>query len=319
MIKLTDEIIKNYQIRKTKKQKTEFIELLRAHFPEMRIESGGFFKCRNLVIGDVESAKVVFGAHYDTAAALPIPNLLFPKNPLLFVLCQFLIVVPMIFFMLAVGITVLVLTDSLLLYCLAAAAAWFLFSWLLIGGRANRHTMNDNTSGVATLCEAIERMEPERRRDAAFVFFDQEETGLWGSLFFMKTHRAAMSEKLLVNFDCVSDGDQFMIVGNKKARERHGSALRRAFPDMEGKCVRFERSATTLCPSDQMRFPCSAAAIALKKKKFLGLYLDRIHTKRDTVFQEENISYFAESICRLCDIMEEEEEEYEKGNRLGDN
>ncbi|MCI8709040.1 MAG: hypothetical protein HFG99_04590 [Dorea sp.] len=142
MIKLTNEIIKNYQIRKTKKQKTEFIELLRAHFPEMRIESGGFLKCRNLVIGDVESAKVVFGAHYDTAAALPIPNLLFPKNPLLFVLCQFLIVVPMIFFMLAVGIT---------------------------------------------------------------------------------------------------------------------------------------------------------------------------------VFQEENISYFAESICRLCDIMEEEEEEYEKGNRLGDN
>jgi hypothetical protein len=42
MIKLTNEIIKNYQIRKTKKQKTEFIELLRAHFPEMRIESGGF-------------------------------------------------------------------------------------------------------------------------------------------------------------------------------------------------------------------------------------------------------------------------------------
>lgn len=210
MIKLTDEIIKNYQVRKTKKQKTEFIELLRVHFPEMRIESGGFLKCRNLVIGDVESAKVVFGAHYDTAAA------------------------------------------------------WFLFAWLLIGGRANRHTMNDNTSGVVTLCEAIECMGPERRRDAAFVLY--------------------------------------------------GSALRDAFPGMEGKCVRFERSATTLCPSDQVRFPCSAAAIALKKKRFLGLYLDRIHTKRDTVFQEENISYFTESICRLCDIMGEKEEEYEKSN-----
>lgn len=78
--------------------------------------------------------------------------------------------------------------------------------------------------------------------------------------------------------------------------------------------MRFERSVTTLCPSDQMRFPCSAAAIALKKKRFLGLYLDRIHTKRDTVFQEENIFYFTESICRLCDIMGEKEEEYEKGN-----
>lgn len=305
MTKLTDEIIKNFQVRKTKKQKTEFIELMRAHFPEMRVESGGFLKCRNLVIGDVESAKVVFGAHYDTAPALPVPNLVFPKNLLFFVLWQFLIVLPMVFFMLVVGITVLVLPDSILLYCLSAAAVWVLFCWLLLGGKANRHTANDNTSGVVTLCEAMERMGTDGFRDAAFVFFDQEETGLWGSLFFRKTHRAAMKEKLLVNFDCVSDGDYFLLVSNKRARERYESALRRAFPGVEGKYVRFEKSFATLCPSDQIRFPCSVGVIALKRKWFLGLYLDKIHTKHDTVFQEENITYFAESICRLCDIAGE--------------
>lgn len=308
MTKLTDEIIKNFQVRKTKKQKTEFIELMRARFPEMRVESGGFLKCRNLVIGDVESAKVVFGAHYDTAPALPVPNLVFPKNLLFFVLWQFLIVLPMVFFMLVVGITVLVLTDSILLYCLSAAAVWVLFCWLLLGGKANRHTANDNTSGVVTLCEAMERMGTDGFRDAAFVFFDQEETGLWGSLLFMKTHRETMKEKLLVNFDCVSDGDYFLLVSNKRARERYGSVFRQAFPGMEGKYVRFEKSATTLCPSDQMRFPCSVGVIALKRKWFLGLYLDKIHTKHDTVFQEENITYFAESICRLCNIAGETKE-----------
>ena len=305
MTKLTDEIIKNFQVRKTKKQKTEFIELMRAHFPEMRVESGGFLKCRNLVIGDVESAKVVFGAHYDTAPALPVPNLVFPKNLLFFVLWQFLIVLPMVFFMLVVGITVLVLTDSILLYCLSAAAVWVLFCWLLLGGKANRHTANDNTPGVVTLCEAMKRMGTDGFRDAAFVFFDQEETGLWGSLLFMKTHRETMKEKLLVNFDCVSDGDYFLLVSNKRARERYESALRRAFPGVEGKHVRFEKSFATLFPSDQIRFPCSVGVIALKRKWFLGLYLDKIHTKHDTVFQEENITYFAESICRLCDIAGE--------------
>ena len=43
----------------------------------------------------------------------------------------------------------------------------------------------------------------------------------------------------------------------------------------------------------------SIAVAALKHKKWLGYYMDKIHTKQDTVFQEENIRYLAENTRQL--------------------
>lgn len=303
MTELTHEIMKNYQVRKTKEQKNAFIELLQKHFPDMRIETGGLLNCRNLVIGDVENADVVFGAHYDTCKALPVPNMLFPKRPVLFVLYQLLIILPILLVSLASFVGVILLTDDFLLSYLAMIVVYGIGGWFLLGGEANTHTANDNTSGVVTLCEAYELMDLKQRTNAAFVFFDHEETGMWGSSLFRKMHKCAMRDKLLVNFDCVSDGDHFLIIASKKARTQYGEVLRNAFSDIEGKCVRFEKAAATLCPSDQMRFPCSVGVIALKRKRMIGLYLDKIHTKHDTIFQKENIAYFAGSICRLCEIF----------------
>ena len=304
MTELTYEIMKNYQVRKTREQKTAFIELLKRYFPDMRVETGGMLKCRNIVIGDVENADVVFGAHYDTCKVLPVPNILLPKRPILFMLYQFLILIPLLLASLASLVGVLMVTGDFLVSWLAMVVVYGMGGWFLFGGRANTHTANDNTSGVVTLCEAYKMMEPGQRRNAAFVFFDHEETGLWGSSLFRRMHRCAMREKLLVNFDCVSDGDHFLIIAGKKARVKYGEELRSAFSDIEGKCVRLEKAATTLFPSDQMRFPCSVGVAALKRKRMIGLYLDRIHTKHDTVFREENIAYFAESICRLSAEIE---------------
>ena len=49
-----------------------------------------------------------------------------------------------------------------------------------------------------------------------------------------------------------------------------------------------------LYPSDQMLFPRGTAFAALKGKKLL--YLNRIHTPRDMVLEERNISCLAEII-----------------------
>ena len=44
---------------------------------------------------------------------------------------------------------------------------------------------------------------------------------------------------------------------------------------------------------------------AMKKKRLIGLYLDRIHTKRDTVMDEANIAYICEGmesfLAEICD------------------
>ena len=68
MNQLSKTILENHQKRKTKKQKNEFIALLREHFPEMQEEVGGSMKSRNLLFGELENAKVVLTAHIMTPA-----------------------------------------------------------------------------------------------------------------------------------------------------------------------------------------------------------------------------------------------------------
>ena len=80
MTEITQKILADWQVRKTKKQKTAFIEFLRGYYPELQVEKSGLLRSRNLVIGDVASAKVVYTAHYDTCAFMPVPNFITPKN-----------------------------------------------------------------------------------------------------------------------------------------------------------------------------------------------------------------------------------------------
>lgn len=303
MTKLSQEILQNYQVRKTKAQKTAFIEMMQKHYPEMQVETGGFPKCRNLVIGDVERAKVVFTAHYDTCAVAPFPNFITPCNIPLYILYNLLVALPVLLMMFFTMHGLILLTDSFMLGYLAMWAVLVIFMWILIGGKANQHTVNDNTSGVLTLCETLAAMTPEERQKAAFVFFDLEEAGLFGSAFFAKKHKKEMKNKLLVNFDCVSDGDNLLIIRNKKARTLYDDAIQTAFSSAADKNVLLKKASTTIYPSDQAQFPCHAGIAALKHKRFVGYYMDKIHTKHDTVLDERNILYFRDSARRLTNHM----------------
>ncbi len=300
MTALSEKILSSYQVRKTKKQKTAFIEMMQKEFPELRVEEGGSMKSRNLVLGDVEKARVVLGAHYDTCAALPFPNFITPKNFLFTMLYGVLVAIPFILIMLAAEIALLYLTNHVTISTWGALIVFLIvYQGVLMGGPANKHTVNDNTSGVITLCELIAVCKEKNITDVAFVFFDHEEVGLVGSACFRKRHRKQMKEKLLVNFDCVSDGDHLLFVMNKPAKKQYEQTLRNALSENPKKTVHLEKSSTTFYPSDQMGFPVSIAVSALKKTRFLGLYLDRIHTKRDTVMDEDNITYLCESMERF--------------------
>lgn len=300
MTSLSEEILKNYQVRKTKAQKTRFIEFMQSKLPELEVEEGGFPRCRNLVLGDVEAAEYILSAHYDTCAVLPFPNFITPKNFLISILYSLLVCVP--FFALLFGLNLLLGRFDLGFWTheLLSLSLFFLFFYFVfIGGRANPHTANDNTSGVVALCELMEALSGEELARTAFVFFDHEESGLFGSAFFRKKHKKRLKDKLLINLDCVSDGEHILIVQNQAARRKHGAALSAAFKAGTGKAVHLERAATTMYPSDQMGFPCAVAIAALKKSPLFGLYLDRIHTPRDTVFDESNIAFIRDGIKRF--------------------
>lgn len=305
MTDFSREILEKWQVRKNKQQKTAFIARMKQQYPQLQVEEDG--NCRNLVLGDLASAEVVYTAHYDTCARMPIPNLIFPKSFLLSMLYGFAIALPMIALaVLAVFLFVLLWRslglDSDAIGIIGPAiylAVMLLLLLMMFMGPANPHTVNDNTSGVITLVELYEVMNEEQRKKAAFVFFDMEELGMIGSTRFKKRHAAETAEKLLLNFDCVSDGDTVAVICKKRVSEDEVKRLEKAFCGGENKRVIVTRANKMFYPSDQQLFAHGVGIAALKGKKLL--YLDRIHTRRDTVMDVENIRILVDSAKKLTE------------------
>ena len=301
MTPLSETILADWQVRKTGKQKTAFIEFMQSQIPGLQVEQGGFGNNRNLVLGDVKTAKVLLTAHYDTCARLPFPNFISPKNIPLYLGYSLLLCIPFGVIAGLLNALLHLVTDSFwITYFGTFLPTMALLFYLLMGGKPNPHTANDNTSGVITLCELIASMTEEERKQVAFVFFDNEENGLLGSAFFRKLHKKdGLENRLLINYDCVSDGDHMLFVLSTPATKAYGNAFAAAFPNTAEKTVYIEKSSNTMYPSDQAGFPMGVGVAALKKKKGIGLYMNRIHTIKDTVFQRENIGFFTEGTLRL--------------------
>lgn len=298
MQNLSKLILEKYQVRKTKEQKTQFIELLQKELQgyDVRVEQGGMFKSRNIVVGNLETCDVVLGAHYDTAPELPFPNFLAPKNILAYLVYTFLIVLVFMVVM-AIGVFVgLLLTDNVVIIMLIEYGIMFLLLGCMMFGKANIHTANDNTSGVITLIEALH--DDNIKDKVCCVFFDHEEVGLFGSSFFANKHKNIMKDKLLINFDCVSDGDTIMLVVNKKASTLQNK-IEDSFISEEDKKFFITKSSTTLYPSDQMNFKKNIGVAAFKRNKLIGYYMDRIHTRKDVIFEERNIEMIIKGLKKF--------------------
>ena len=298
MTSISEEILEKYQIRKTRKQKTAFIEYMRAHFSNLRVEDDAIGYSRNIVIGNPDTAKAVLGAHYDTCAVMPIPNFIMPKSVLISILYAFVLVIPMLLIGSLVGGAAGCIFNDPEAISLFTLLTYWVILFLMILGPANKHTVNDNTSGVITLIELMNSMTEEERAQYCFVFFDNEEKGLFGSSVFAKEHKKVMKDKLLINFDCVSDGDYLMLILNKKAFPEHFENIKAAFADVTEKNVLIESEKGVYYPSDQKNFKKNIGVASFKKSKF-GLYMDRIHTPRDTVMDERNIAVLTEGIIKF--------------------
>ena len=290
MTELSNTILSDYQVRKTKAQKARFIEFMQKTFPDMKIERGGFGKNQNLILGDHATAKVIVGAHYDTCAALPFPNFITPKNLFIYIVYNLLLLLPML-----VLIGVFAATSNAIYYFAGMLYAILLFV-VMMAGKPNRHTANDNTSGVVALCEIWDALTEEERAKCALVFFDNEENGLLGSSFYRSRHKKEVKDQLMINLDCISDGDYLMVIKNAAAKKRYGGIVEGAFEATEGKEMIHTDSSTTIYPSDQANFPVSVAVAALKKNKVVGYYMDKIHTKHDVNFDERNIEIIRDGV-----------------------
>jgi len=297
---LKSELMGCYQVRKTDKQKTAFINWVRGYARDNEIpmtveESGKRIRSRNIILGDVDKARTIITAHYDTCARMLLPNFSTPGCMPLFVLEQVLLTMMIVLGGWLVGKAARVflfagmpapLTALLSLLMGFAGAALVLL--LMLAGPANPHTANDNTSGVLLVLIATQRLKD--KPGVAYVLFDNEEKGLFASQAFIKAHPQA-ARRFLVNFDCVGDGDTLLLTGMKGGMRM--PQAKRLLAALEGIAPEYDMKTVSgdfpkwIYPSDQMLFPRGTAIAALKGRRIL--YMDRIHTAKDTVLEERNI------------------------------
>lgn len=312
MTETTKEIFEKYQVRKTRKQKTAFIGYVKNAAENMgydfKVEKA-FFGGRNIVIGNPDTAQVLYTAHYDTCARLPFPNFITPKNIFIYLLYQFLLVMPFIPIAMTIGffggllvaflnvppaLSSLLLSFNTVIICLPVVL-------LLLFGPANKHTANDNTSGVTTVLDIMSALPESERSKAAFVLFDLEEVGLLGSSSFASKHKQVRKNTLVLNFDCVSDGETILFA-LKGSTKKYEDILKKAFVSAPNITVDIAKGA--FYPSDNSSFRGGIGVAALKKSKRFGiLYMDRIHTKKDVIYREENIRFLTEGAVKLLSAM----------------
>ena len=311
MTDTTKEIFEKYEVRKTPEQKKAFREYIISYARNLGYnvkEEAISKKASNVVVGDPDSAKVIYTAHYDTCAAMPFPNFITPKCFPIYLAYQLILTTVMFiipFLIMFVGAPiVLERTESQPLYTATLlggyALLWFIL-WLMMNGPANKHTANDNTSGTTLLADIMRDIPTEDRSSVAFIFFDLEERGTIGSRIYKKAHPTIAKTKPVINFDCVSDGKNILFVVKKNAAQLVPK-LQEAFKSNETYSVEVLTKGA-FYPSDQRNFELGVGVASLKSFKNGILYMDKIHTKNDTVYDEENIEFLKNGAIALAKII----------------
>lgn len=302
-------IINEHMIRKSRKQKDEFIRVLNEELKDcdMAFNVEQYSKSnKNIIVGNLDEAKYVYTAHYDTCATMfVLPNFITPKNILVYIIYQLLLTALLMFIAFIFAyLSHLIFKNSDFAFKHIIPSFTFMVVMILIllqlmVGYRNKNNYNDNTSGVITLVEMIKSLPEELKNKTCFVFFDNEEKGLLGSSQFAKKHKKIMSDKILINFDCVSDGDNLLLVHKKIDNVLLSKLEEYKYDD---KNIVLTKSTKAFYPSDQAKFKNSTIAVcALKKNKILGLYMDRIHTYRDIIFEQRNIEVLKELFINIIE------------------
>lgn len=297
------DVLTEFPVRKSRRRKQEFRDAVASYVKSLGYESReekGSFGCRNLVIGDPETAEYLVTAHYDTCARMVVPNFITPCNAIPFIAYQLFVTVLIFIPAIVLGVLAGLLTgDSDI-----GMFVWYVMIWgdlaLMMVGPANPSNANDNTSGVVTVLEIARSLPEIHRSKVCFVLFDLEEAGLIGSASYRKTHKAATDRQTVLNLDCVGEGDEILLFPTKKLKKD----IKRLTP-IYSCCGYFGKKSLlvrdkgfSIYPSDQANFPYGVGIAALKRGK-VGLYLDRIHTPKDTVLEETNVNILRAAIISM--------------------
>lgn len=297
------DVLQEFPVRKSGKQKQAFRECIREYLESLgycvTMETGSFHAV-NVLAGDPETAKYLVTAHYDTCARMIVPNLITPCNLLTFLAYQLFICLLLMVPTLAVAALVGYGLHSFFAGYLLWLILLFGSIGLMIFGPANPSNANDNTSGVVSVLEIARSLPEKYRKDVCFVLFDLEEAGLIGSASYRKTHKKASDSQLVLNLDCVGEGNDILFFPTAKLKQNRQriAALEKITGHFGKKTVTLRTKGFSIYPSDQAHFPYGVGICALNRSK-AGLYLSRIHTKKDTILDVTNINILRAALITM--------------------
>lgn len=304
-----EEITKRFPIRRKQEQKKAFrdwaVEEIRSLGYSVKVEQSGLQCHENIIVGNPEKAPVLFTTHYDTPAATLLPDIQLPRNPLLNLLYQMLIV---LILLMGAAVTLL-LVGALTGDPDMARILWMvtylgILLWMSLGGVPNKNNVNDNTSGLAALMTLMAQLPPEERVKAAFILFDNEEKGLGGSKSYTKEHQQVAYTRMTVNLNCVGVGENILVISRKLARQhREFAFLEKHMKDIATHRVHFFDSLGSVCNSSWKSFKCGVNIGASKYLSGIGFYTPNLHTKRDTHADAGNIAAIAGALCACVQEM----------------
>lgn len=303
-------LVEKFPVRKSSEQKERFRQWVvfdqapvlgyKARVEETR----GIPTSRNVVIGDPETAEVIFTAHYDTPATIGLPNIMIPRNLPLFYAYQILLVGGLLLVAFIAGALAAALGVPVEGAYWIGWLAYMVLLVMMLAGPSNPHNANDNTSGVAAVLELMEKLPPEQRSKAAFILFDNEEKGMLGSKGYAKAHPEVQYTRLVVNMDCVGVGETVLVIASKLAASLPAYAkLENAMRDHGGRTVKFFGKPGSACNSDHKSFKCGVGVVACKERPVVGYYCDGIHTPKDTLADQGNLDFLAESLAEFVALL----------------
>lgn len=292
-----------YPVRRSDLQKKEFQDYVLEELKDTNYNISvkkALKQHNNIIIGNVEKAKVVFTAHYDTPARSLFPNLVIPRKPALTMLYHFTfpIIIAIVAVLLGYGIGAIIGASDIVNIILYLDIYFLLFLLCMLAF-TNEHNKNDNTSGVACVLELAKKYE---RDDIAFILFDNEEKGLLGSKGFNKENKKLMINKLVINMDCVGLGNNVLFISKKDAMIHNlYSVLKDEFNSNDKFNVNFYPVKGSMGNSDYKSFKCGIGMMVCEEKKGIGYFTSRIHTDKDTLADSENIEFIVNGLSNFIE------------------
>lgn len=266
-----------FMIRRKKSDKNLFLDFAKNYFSDYgyKMLQDSDKKNINIYSGNIQNAKFIFTAHYDTPCNSFIMNISNKLSPLFGVYSPLVIILltPVMIMFIDVIMSVNSNLGLFLLLC-------FFISLFL--KRINKNNMNDNTSGLISLF--LLASTSYNNKDIAFILFDNEEKGLKGSKQFSKKSINLINKNaIIINLDCVGNGTTWCIYSNedtiksKLIENLNGVAIKKGILTSSDHKPFIKLRDNTLYISKKF------------KSKFAGYYHKNIHTNLDRNINESDI------------------------------